>query len=347
MEKYYATLKDVAKRAGTTAATVSYVLNESKGRYISPEMRQRVIDAAKELNYVKSSVGSSLKGKKRKMIAVLVPQFENQFFTRIILAIENIADQYGYILSICNTFDDVKREEEILYRMQQQRVDGYIIIPTKEGAKNTQQLRQLGIPMVIVDRPLEGVENYFWVTTKNYQCGYVGTQYLIQNGHEHIAYIGWDSGIKDLLLREKGFYDALEEEYIAKEEALVLRGAFTQEAGYRMTQDIIENHKDITAIFYGYNIQAKGGVQYLTENNIEPGTDVSIVIIGSPEWATIGKNNFTHVNQHDYSLGNKAAELLFEIINKEEKTQAKHIMQGCTLIEGSSVHNIKKKEEGL
>ena len=89
----YATLKDVAERAGTTAATVSYVLNGSKKRYISEDMRRRVEEAARELNYVKSSAASSLKGKKRKIIAVLVPQFENQFFTQLILGVERVADQ--------------------------------------------------------------------------------------------------------------------------------------------------------------------------------------------------------------------------------------------------------------
>lgn len=85
MEGQYATLKDVAERAGTTAATVSYILNGSTKRYVSEDMRRRVEAAAKELNYVKSSAASSLKGKKRKIIAVLVPQFANQMFTELVL----------------------------------------------------------------------------------------------------------------------------------------------------------------------------------------------------------------------------------------------------------------------
>ncbi|MCD8171163.1 MAG: LacI family transcriptional regulator, partial [Clostridiales bacterium] len=104
MEGQYATLKDVAERAGTTAATVSYILNGSTKRYVSEDMRRRVEAAAKELNYVKSSAASSLKGKKRKIIAVLVPQFANQMFTELVLGVERVADRYGYILSICNTF---------------------------------------------------------------------------------------------------------------------------------------------------------------------------------------------------------------------------------------------------
>lgn len=343
----YATLKDVAERAGTTAATVSYVLNETKGRYISEDMKKRVLEAAEELNYVKSSVASSLKGKKRKMIAVLVPQFANQFFTRIVLAIEKVADQYGYILSTCNTFDDVKREKEILSRMQQQRVDGYIIIPTKDGTKNTKQLRQVEIPMVVVDRSLENVKDYFWVTTDNYQCGYMGTQHLIDNGHEHIAYIGWDSGIPDLVARQVAFYKALEENGIEKEKSMVVNGEFTEEAGYQMTKELLEGHKEITALFYGYNIQAKGGVQYLREQGMQAGKDISVVLIGSPEWASVGNNSYTHVDQRDYQLGTTAAKLLFEILNSEQKVKSKRILLDCFLVEGNSVKNITNRERVL
>ena len=144
MKGQYVTLKDVAKRAGTTAATVSYVLNGTGKRYISEEMRQRVEQAASELGYVKSSAASSLKGKKRKIIAVLVPQFSNQFFTELVLGVEEIADRYGYILSICNTFDDPEREKEIINRTQSQRVDGYIITPSQEGEKSTWPIRKVG-----------------------------------------------------------------------------------------------------------------------------------------------------------------------------------------------------------
>ena len=154
MAQHYATLKDVARLAGTTAGTVSYVLSGKEGRYISTEMRERVMKAVHELGYVKSS-------------AVLVPQFGNQFFTRIVLGIEAEADKKGYILSICNTFDDPEREGEIVNRMAQHRVDGYILSPTVEGERNTRQVRQLGVPLVVVDRSLQGVESYPWVTFSN------------------------------------------------------------------------------------------------------------------------------------------------------------------------------------
>lgn len=84
-------------------------------------------------------------------------------------------------------------------------MDGYIIIPTYEGVKNTEQLRKIGIPMVVMDRPLEGIDDFIWVTTNNYQCGYKGAHYLALKGHRNIAFIGWNSRINDLDSRKMDF----------------------------------------------------------------------------------------------------------------------------------------------
>jgi len=341
MTKHYATLKDVAKLAKTTAATVSYVLNDSKGRYISAEMREKVLNAAKTLNYIKSSAASSLRGKQRKMIAVLVPQYSNQFFTNLILAVENIANTYGYILSICNTFDDPDREKDVIQRMQQQRMDGYIIIPTKKGNENTEQLRKMEIPMVIVDRSLDDVENYNRVSTNNYQCSYVGVNHLIEKGHEKIAFVGWESGVTDLICREKAYIDAIIKNKINIENKFIFNDSLDPDSGYKMTKNIIENHKEITAIFYAYNIQALGGIKYLKEDNIKIGEDISLVMIGTPDWAIV--ENFTCIDQKAYDLGRIAAEMIFNGINSEKKSKHECIIQDCALIEGNSVKNINKK----
>jgi LacI family transcriptional regulator len=344
MKKHYATLKDVAEKAGTTAATASYVLSESGKRYISSEMRQRVLDAATELNYIKCSGASSLRGKKRKIIAVLVPQFENQFFTRIVLAVEQVFDKHGYILSICNTFDDAERERTILNRMQQQRVDGYVLTPTREGTANTAHLRKMGVPIVMVDRPLEGLDDFFWVTTSNYRCGYVATEHLIDKGHRHIGFIGWDSCIPDLVARQQAFFDAGRDHGIDADSFVAIDGGFTPDEGYRMTKALLEEHPDVTAILYGYNIQAKGGIRCLMELGVDIPKAKSVVIIGSPEWASAGRNNFTHVDQGDYELGCKAANLLLEVINGDGKVPVRHIIQECTLVEGDTVYAIGDKE---
>ncbi len=332
----FATLKDVAKLAGTTAATVSYVLNEKEGRYISDDMRARVLKAADELDYIKSVGASSLKGKERKLIGLLVPQYENQFFTRIALSCESVFMNEGFDIMVCNTFDNPDRERDILVRMMEQRVDGIMITPTVNGVENTRVLRRVGMKMVVIDRSLPGISGYNWVSTNNYECGEQGAAYLFSKGHKTIAYVGWKSGIPDMDARFQAVLDQADEYGIAHEDVILENGEFTIESGYRMTEKIIKEHPDCTAIFYGFNIQAKGGVDYLRDNGIRIPEDISVVLIGSPEWANTGFNNFTHVDMGEYELGKKAAAMLLEEIRNGSKGY-KHIIQECTLVEGSSV----------
>lgn len=339
--KRYATLKDVAKLAGTTAATVSYVLNEKEGRYISDETRRKVLEAAAQLEYVKSIGASSLKGKSRKLIAILIPQFENQFFTRIVVASEEVFVKHGYDLIICNTFDKPEREKAILNRMIQQRVDGIILTPTRMGTENTKLLRKVGMKMVVVDRPLPGVKDFFWVATNNYGCGFVGAHFLFAKGHKKIAYIGWDSGIEDLEARKRAFFDAADTYGISQDSLIVAEGGFSAEEGCRLTSEVLEKHPEVTAIFYGFNIQALGGVTCLSQRGVSIPEDLSVMIIGSPEWIMAGKNDFTHVDMNDLELGRKAANLLLSQIQTEGDVPFQHIIQDCSLIEGSSVRDIR------
>jgi|LSQX01.1.fsa_nt_gb LacI family transcriptional regulator len=339
--KRYATLKDVAKLAGTTAATVSYVLNEKEGRYISDETRRKVLEAAEQLEYVKSIGASSLKGKSRKLIAILIPQFENQFFTRIVVASEEVFVKHGYDLIICNTFDKPEREKAILNRMIQQRVDGIILTPTKMGTENTKLLRKVGMKMVVVDRPLPGVKDFFWVATNNYGCGFVGAHYLFSKGHKRVAYIGWNSGIEDLEARKRAFFDAADTYGISQDSLIVAEGGFSAEEGCRLTSYVLEKHPEVTAIFYGFNIQALGGVTCLSQRGISIPEELSVMIIGSPEWIMAGKNDFTHVDMNDLELGRKAANLLLSQIQAEGDVPFQHIIQDCSLIEGSSVRDIR------
>lgn len=334
----FTTLKDVAEKAGTTVGTVSYVLNNKSGRYISESTKRKVLEVAESLHYIKDNGASSLKGKDRKLIGVMIPQFENQFFTRIVIAAESVFVQHGYDLITTNTFDDPEREKNIIRRMLEQRVDGIIITPTISGAKNTELIRNVGVKMVVVDRPLEGVNDYFWVTTDNYGCGLTGINYLIENGHEKIGYIGWSSGIKDLESREKACFDGAN----GRADLYTANGEFSPQEGYRLTNVILDKHKDITALFYGFNVQAQGGVNALRERGLVIGKDISVVLIGSPLWASTGLNNFTRVDMADIELGKKAASVLLDQI-KNKPMQPKRYIQNCSLVEGDSVVKIKKQ----
>ncbi len=330
----FVTLRDVAEKAGTTVGTVSYVLNDRKGRYISQDLRAKVLAAAEELHYIKCNGASSLKGMDRKLIGILIPQYENQFFTRICVAAEEVFASYGYDLIICDTFDNPEREKGIIHRLLSQRVDGLIVTPSLKGSENTRIVRDVGLNMVVVDRPLEGFDDYYWVSADNYGCGYTGGENLCRHGHRNLIYVGWDSGISELSAREKGFRDACK-----GGEVFTYNAEFSPKAGYEMTMKAIKEHPEATAVFFGFNVQAQGGVNVFRDLGMKIGKDISVSLIGSPEWSYTGNNDFTHVHMGDYEIGKKAAGILFDLI-KGNEVPSKRVIQDCTLVEGSSVGNI-------
>lgn len=331
----YTTLKDVAQKAGTTIGTVSYVLNGNGERYISEETRRKVMEAAEELHYIRDKGASSLKGGHRRLIGILIPQFENQFFTRIVMAAEAVFVKHGYDMIITNTLDDPEREKSIIRRMLEQRVDGIIVTPTAKGAENTELARSVGMKMVVVDRPLEGVNDYYWVTTNNYGCGFKGIEYLMSMGHRKIGYIGWNSGIPDLAAREKAALDAAGD----KASVYVENGEFSAAEGGRLTRKILEEHPDITALFYGFNIQAQGGVNELRRMGRTIGKDISVMLIGTPMWTYTGLNDFSRLDMGDMALGNTAAQVLLDQI-QGKPMQPKQYIHDCSVIEGDSVLKI-------
>lgn len=339
----FTTLKDVAALANTTAGTVSYVLNEKEGRYIKEETRQRVLEAAKQLNYVKCTDASSLKGKRRKLIGIIVPQLGNQFFTQIILSSDKVFSQHGYNLLIYNSQDNPKKEKDIITQLIQQRVDGIIITPTYKGSENTKIIRDIGINLVVVDRPLLGVASYNWIKTNSYNCVVTGTEYLISKGHRHIAYVGWGSRISDLQSRELAVFDTMKKYSIPKENVCIVNGDFSAQAGYELTAKVLDSSSKSTAILYGFNVQALGGIQCIIDRNLTIPNDVSILINGSPEWTYVGMNNFSRIDMDPSKLGEKAAEVMVTLIEKdklEKQSNIIHYEQDGILFEGDSVLSI-------
>lgn len=338
----YVTLKDVAERAGTTASTVSYVLNKKPGRYVSAEMRERVLKAADDLHYIKSSTASALKGKRRYLVSILVPQFTNQLFNRIIVAADRKLMEAGYNLLISNTDDDPEKEKDVFLRMIGQRVDGVILVPSVKGTENTDLLRQLGIPYVVLDRHLYGLDApYARVCTDNHALGYKAAKCLLDRGHVRIGFVDWASGMPDIDLRRKGVEDAMKDAGVDPGNLLVESTALDALSGRAATERILAHDPAVTAIIYGFNLQAVGGVDHLARKGYRIPQDLSVVLIGSPAWATTGYNRFTHVDMGDFEMGRKAADLLLRQIEGESGAHDAQIIQESHLVEAGSVMDLQ------
>lgn len=337
-----ATIRDVAKLAGTSIATVSYVLN-GEDRYLRPELRERVLQAASQLGYVKNAAASSLKGKRRGIIAVLMSQFGNSFFTRMCVDIEAVARREGYIVTICNSDDDPQQERIILERLVAQRIDGCIITPAMSQGENIGLLERHQVPYVVLERLLpEPASAYSFVGHDNYQSGVLATKTLLQAGHRNIAFLGWASPIPNVCDRVEGYRAALDEYGIAAAKQQVLLDELSQQAGYRMAQQL--NLAETTAVVLGHHESAKGVLQYFQEKGVSWPGDVSVVLIGTPEWAGLIRPGLTCIKRPEWEMGTAAAEVLFEKLHVPEAAHKQQVF-ACSVLPGESIQIIKQEDE--
>ena len=328
------TIKDVAKLAGTSIATVSYVFSERE-RPLRPELREKVLQAAAELGYVKNAAASSLKGKRRGILAVLVAQFANTFFTRMCVDIESIAREQGYVVTLCNSDEDPAQERLILERLIAQRIDGCILCPALAREENAALLRQYQIPYVILERafPASFSEHNF-VGHDNFQSGYLATRHLLEAGHRKIAFSGWDSPIPNVRERVNGYRAAMREYGLTAENDMVLLGALTEAAGRDMGARLLA--EGVSAAVLGQQDTAKGTLLHFQDHNVRWPQDISVVMIGTPEWADFLRPRVTCIQRPEKQMGREAASLLFEVMHVPSRPPVQRIFP-CVVIERESV----------
>ncbi len=182
-----ATIKDVARGARVSTATVSAVINNSA--YVSEELRARVLAAIKELNYSPSLVARNLRRGHSQLVAILVSDLSNPFFARVVCAAEAAVGAWGYSLVVFNSDEKPEAERRILGRIQMLSCDGVILVPVSNSAQQVR--RSLGgkmMPTVLFGRTVDD-EEADTVTIDNVSAGRQATNYLLDLGHRQIGSI--------------------------------------------------------------------------------------------------------------------------------------------------------------
>ena len=331
------TIRDVAKKAGTSIATVSYVLNNAK-RYLRPDLQERVLQAAKELGYLKNAAASSLKGKRRGILAILVAQFGNSFFTRMCVDIEEVARREGYIVTICNSYEDPEQERIILERLVGQRIDGCILCTALSQEQNALFLLRHQVPFVILERSLvSSFPPYDFVGQDNFQSGYLATKRLLDAGHRHIAFLGWDSPIPNVRERVDGYRSALREWGGALDQTLIMLDDRSAEGGKRLAERV--PLATVTGLVLGQHEIAKGTLLHFQEQGVYWPAGISIVMVGTPEWSGMLRPSLTCIKRPEQKMGYAAALLLLQKIGDPSHIPVQKLFP-CTIVEGGSVQNI-------
>jgi LacI family transcriptional regulator len=324
-----ATIREVAEKAGASVTTVSHVINET--RHVSDEVRLRVLDAMKELNYRPNALARSLRMGQTHTLALILPDSANPFFADIGHAVEDCAFQLGYSVILCNTQGDPRREFLYVDVLSKKQVDGIIFVATGEQVASLNFLQSRAMPVVVVNRDLSTIEVDL-IFTDNLQGGYLATHHLLTLGHRRIACI---AGPSDLTLgadRVAGYRRALEEAGLAYDERLVLAGDYQPASGFRVTHDLLSRRDPPTAIFACNDLMALGALRAAVEAGCRVPADLSIVGFDDIELARYTNPPLTTIAQDKAEIGAQAVRRLVERITAkhgpfQRSTLPTHLVQ--------------------
>lgn len=299
-------MRDVARAAGVSLATVSYVINRGP-KPVGEDTRKRVVAAMHRVGY---QAGLRTRAKTRTLtIGAIVPDPTNSFFTQVMAGVESVVEPPGHMLVVASSDDDPERELKALIALARARVDGLILTPTGDVPDKVERIRSRGVSVVLMDRD-GGDTHLSRVVMDNYGAAFRATRLLIESGHRRIALVNGPERISTARERLRGYRDALQKAGIKLDEAYVRLGPFTAEHGRQSTLDLLSLPKRPDAIFSSSVILTSGVLWALRARRLRWPEDIAIVGFGDAAWAELVTPTLTVVEQPARQLGEVAARLL-------------------------------------
>jgi DNA-binding LacI/PurR family transcriptional regulator len=329
-----ATIKDVAAHAGVSVATVSAVMNGNK--YVSPNLTQRVLESIAALEYERNSLAQGLKKQTSQSIGLIISDITNPYFTSVLRGVEDTANAHGYTLILGNTDEDVKKEINYMRLLESKRVDGLIVSFTLGDHEYLRSWPLHRLPLVSIDR-LPSELNIDAVLVDNVAGAREAVEHLIMLGHERIGMVTGLSGITSTEERLMGYQQALEAHNIPCDPALIAEGNSRIDGGERaVLQLLTQETARPTALFVTNGLMVIGALQAITQVRLRCPQDIALVGIDDFEWAAVMHPSLTTVRQPTYEIGQKAAQLLFERMEKRGAPQQVIRLQPHLIIRESS-----------
>lgn len=303
-----ATIRDVARLASVSVATVSNALNNAER--VSPELLARVRAAMAKLNYAPHAGARSLRTRSSGLLGLIVADITNPFFSDLFEAIEDAAAARGYLVLLCNSSERGEREEAHLRMLRSQRIDGLILAPTGAASINRASLlAQLEVPIVLVDRAMDGL-GYDAVVLDNRKAGFDATSQLIACGHRRIALINGPEVLRTAADRMQGYREALLVNGIAFDPALVRDAGFQEQPAVEALGDLLAQPEPPTAVLATNNLMTIGAMKALADHGLACPDDISLVGIDDLPWADAVQPRLTAMVQPVRAMGEAAFEML-------------------------------------
>jgi len=335
LQKKRVTSKDVAQKVGVSRTTVSLVLNDVRGIQISPETRQKVIDAAKELGYVPNATAQALASRRTKAIGLVLTRSQHHiatdaFLPRIISGLLTTAKKNNIRIMI-DWVETDHRESVYFDLAHTKRIDGMILSPPRLDDTAIRTLEDMDIPTVLMGS-IAG-SNLPCVDVDNAKAAEKATSHLIELNHRKIACIS--SAPPEYTAtpdRISGFRSAMAKAKVPVNEKLIRYADFDPESGYQAMKSLLEGEEGFTAAFVASDNVAIGAKAALRETGLHVPDDISLVGFDDIPWAQYSDPPLTTIQLPAEALAQTACTLLLDLINDKDRSKQHQIMLDTELI---------------
>ncbi|MFB0546346.1 MAG: LacI family DNA-binding transcriptional regulator [Anaerolineae bacterium] len=321
MAKKRVTSWDVAKRAGVSRTTVSFVLNNTPNIQITEETRQRVLAAARELNYYPNAAARSLATRRAGAIGLVLFQtparlLADPFLPGVLRGLAEVAQAQDFRV-LLHSEEDVHQPDNYLQLAREKRIDGLVISGPRSDDPQLEYLLKDGFPLVLQGQ-IEGKDVHF-VDVDNVSGARQAVMHLIGLGHRRIGMItNAPLQYTASQARLRGYGEALERHDLPFEETLVRYGDFTEESGRQAARELMEGPELPTALFVASDLVAFGAMAAIQERGLKIPGDIAVVGFDDLSASTYIDPPLTTIRLPAYDLGRRAGEMIIQLINGQE-----------------------------
>jgi LacI family transcriptional regulator len=324
-----ATIKDVARVAGVSVATVSRALNGAEN--VLPHTRQRILEVARELRYAPSGAARSLITRKTDTIGALLPDLHGEFFSELIRGIDATMRRHGYHVLVSGSHGD-RGETGAMLRAMRGRVDGLIVLSPESGSHILPRHFGESMPVVLLNSAVDGRRAFDLINIENYDGAFAMVRHLADLGHRRIAFIKGPDANRDASERLRGYRDAAAAISADRSPDLVQPGDFREETGYRAGQRLLALTRRPTAIFASNDAMAVGCLCALQEAGVRVPADIALAGFDDIPIARFTAPPLTSVRVSIAELGRAAAERVLHGVRSHNRQKHLHMTLPTELV---------------
>lgn len=326
------TIKDVAKKAGVSITTVSFVLNNTNNK-ISDETRNKVLKAAVELDYSPNIMARALAGKKSNSVMLLIPEISNPFFAKLAQFLSIEMEKYDLRLFLKHINGKIGYKD-LLNIIHRNLIDLTIIVNRKVFPDDDRIFKKS--KFIFLDEILD--DKCYSVTGNNEYGGFLVADYLLKNGYKKTALLTGKKDSYNSGMRLQGFKKRLEKDNIKLPANQIFEGDYSFEKAYELSAEILKG--DFDSLFCFNDLSAYGFYHYAKKTGVKVGEDISVIGYDDLMFNEMIYPNLTSVSQNLSEIARKAAELTDNLLSEKE-TKVRKILVEPTLVIRDSVKEIK------